>query len=245
MKRTFLPVLLALFILASCTGDPPAATVVMEENTAVPTLTAAPLPTDTPPPTATTTPEPTPTFTPTALPPSPAPTETPPPTDVPTSTPEPTMPPTVAPTVPPLPTPTSAPPTPAVDTAAVLRQQIADVIAELGDYFWAIAKPFGLYINPTAAIDCHAIVNSHDRIVSTISVDVSGSNSTVQNAFATALQGVDLFEDVAGPWTESCRQALAMGSDTNIMGHQQYAEMMKTLAGPEALWNQAIHMLDE
>lgn len=254
MKLTLPFVLLALFLLAGCARNPAGTSIVAGGETATVAVTATavasatfePTATSTPPPTATPTPIP-PTASPTTPPtetPTPTPEPTATPTDTPTATPLPTETPTVAPAITPLPTPTSAPPTPAIDTAAVLRGQLNDVLAELGNYYWIIREPFNFYINPTAAIDCNATVNSYERIVTLISVDVSGSAPAVQNAYATAMQGVEQFITAASPWTDSCRQALALGEDKNIMGNHQLDEMRGTLSVPEALWHQAFHMLE-
>ncbi len=246
MKPILLFGLLALSLLVGCGGNPPDAAVVVVDSTAVPTLAATDLPTALPEPTATASPvppSPSPTTPPTA---TPAPTETP--TNAPPATPEPTFTPTVAPTAPRIIAPTRAPTTPSIDTSAILRGQVNEAIRELGNYRWTFYKAFGTnrgFINPTGAIDCRSIINSHDRILTLISLDVSGSDPAIQNAYSVALQGVEEFSVATEVWTESCRQALAIGNETLIIDQFQYSNMLQDWAKPEALWNQVIHMLDQ
>ena len=236
--------LLVLVGLAGCGGNPPDAIVVAEPTTAPtlaatepPTLTPEPTNTETRDPTATSSPTPTPTPTPTD---TPLPTDTPEPTETPTPTPEPTVAPTAVPT--------SAPPAPATDTAAVLRDQLATAVAELNNYRWALLQDFpdrsGLY-KPTAAVNCRSIISAHDNILSLFAMDVSTSDAAVQSAKTVALEGVNQFNMAVGDWTDSCRQAMASGNDTNILGRPKYEEMTKALAAPDHLWNQATRLLDE
>lgn len=234
--------LLAMFALAGCGGNPPnAATVV--ESTAAPTSFPTEPPTATTAPTETATPEPTdtpePTMTPTSEPTNtPLPTDTPAPTATATATRA--LPPTAAPTIP--------PPAPAIDADAVLREQLAAAILELNNYHWALREDFpdrmGLF-KPTAAVKCEPVVNAHDHILSLFSVDTSVAGPVAQNAQSVALEGVRQFNLVAGDWTESCRQAMAAGNTTNVLGRSKYAEMTTALRVPDNLWNEALRMLDE
>lgn len=245
MKRILFLGLLALLLLVGCAGAPPDAAVVAVEATAVPTLAATDPPTATPPPTATATPvPPTPSPTATATD-TPSPTETPTATPEPTDIPEPTA--TATATFVPTVAPTAPPTAPAVDTAALLREQLNTAIAELGVYVWEIREGFnaGRAWNATGAIRCQPMVSVHDHILTIFSLDVSGSNPAVQSAQATAQEGVRLFDAAARDWTDSCRQAMAAGNETNVINHHKANEMYRTLAAAEALWNQAIHMLDE
>lgn len=238
--------LLALFVLSGCGGNPPDA-IVVAEPTIAPTLAATEPPTFTPEPTNTERPEPTAISSPTSTP-TPEPTDTP----LPTNTPEPTETATATftpvPTVAPTAVSTSAPPAPATDASAVLREQLATAIAELNNYRWALLQDFpdrsGLY-KPTAAVNCRSIITAHDNILSLFAIDVSASDATVQNARTVALEGVTQFNVAVGDWTDSCRQAMASGNETNILGRPKYLDMTKALAAPDHLWNQATRMLDD
>jgi hypothetical protein len=149
----------------------------------------------------------------------------------------------------PLPAATALPPTPEVDQAAVLRQQITDAITALNNYRGSLGRGFrnlGMgRTSTTGEVDCTIIVTNHDRIMSVIALDVSSSTPAVQNAHATALQGVQSFVDIATPWTDGCRQALAEGRSTNVIHYQQFAELWGKFAETDNLWNQAYHMLDQ
>lgn len=235
--------LLTMFATAGCGMNPPEAAVFVE-STPASTVSPTKLPTATTAPTETATPEPTdtplPTVTATAKPTNtPLPTHTPAPTDTSTATPAPADPPTAAPTAP-----LSAP---AVDAAALLREQLAAAILELNNYHWALREDFpdrmGMF-KPTAAVKCEPVVRAHDHILSLFSVDSSTASPAVQNAQAVALEGVRQFNIVVGDWTESCRQALAAGNSTNVLGRSKYEEMTTALRVPDNLWNEALRMLD-
>lgn len=254
MKPLILSLMLVILLLAACDNAPQAVT----EATGQPTATApaatattaatvAPSPT-TVPPTATATPTEPPTATPTD-----EPTATVEPTATPSPSPEP---PTATPTAAPSATPRPLPPAttvaatsaPAAD-AAILRQQISDAITALGHYRGSLGRGFrneGMgHVSTTGEVDCRVIVDNHDRILNVIALDVSGSTPTVQNAFATAQQGVASFAAIATAWTDGCRQALALGNATNVIHQQQFTELWNRFAEPDNLWNQAYHMLDE
>ena len=244
MKPLILSLLLALLLLAACDNAPQAVT----EATGQPAATVAPAATFAPSPTAAPA---TATLAPTE-PPTSAPTATDEPTSTvePTATPSPSLePPTATPRpLPPATTAAVATAAPAAD-AAILHQQIFDAIAAYGTYRNALGAGFrneGMgHQSTTGDVDCRVIVDAHDRVLSVIALDVSGSSPVVQSAYAKAQEGVASFAATAAAWTDGCRQALALGNATNTIHQQQFTELWNKLAEPDNLFTQAYHMLDE
>lgn len=251
MKPLTLPLLLALLLLAACDRAPQAITEATPLPEATVAPTATPLATHTPLPTAvpaTATPLPTATPEPPTVAPLPSATATPspspePPTAAPSATPGATPRPLPAAT-----TAAVATPAPAAD-AAILRQQIFDAIAAYGTYRNALGAGFrneGMgHQSTTGDVDCRVIVEAHDRVLTIIALDVSGSSPVVQNAYATAQAGVASFAATAAAWTDGCRQSLALGNPTNAIHQQQFTELWNKLAEPDNLFTQAYHMLEE
>ncbi|MBN1956289.1 MAG: hypothetical protein JW900_14750 [Anaerolineae bacterium] len=148
--------------------------------TATPYPTYTPLPTYTPEPTNTPTPEPTPTLTSTPVPP---------PTETATAT----------------ATPAGPPPT------AVPRDVGSQLLGTLRTKRTQIER-FGGLIDVAVRqgwIDCQDVVDSYDAIVAAPTYNVSGSSSTVQNAYASYQQAVYIFSSGAANMTQNCRDFLA------------------------------------
>lgn len=167
-----------------------------------------------------------------------------------TSSPTPTSPPTS--TSEPVPLPTSLPATqPAVtdgDTRTMLLGDLAAAVSELNNYHWTLFEDFldsRRMMKPSAVVRCQPIVGAHDHILSLFSFDVSNSGPAVQNARSVAIEAVRLFDLAAADWTNSCRQAIVEGNETNVIGRAKYEEMTKAFAAPDQLWNQAMRVLDK
>lgn len=245
MKSVLLLGLLTLSLLVGCGGKPPDAAVVVVDATAVPTLAATDLPAALPEPTATASPvppSPSPTMPPAA---TPAPTETS--TKAPTATPEPTFTSTVAPTA--TPQRPMATATNAVDLRAILRDQITATTQEVGRYRSIINGDVRAIPNAGVfygAVDCVATVESYDRLVGGINLDLStNSDPAVLNAYNIARAAIDQFIAIAQPWTDGCRQALTEGVLEKEMDNVQRGTITQSLKQPDDTLNQAFHALDQ
>jgi hypothetical protein len=215
----------------SCGPDQEAIVVTVENQvnvavvatlTAVPTQTPYPTqtqyPTHTPYPTLT----PFPTYTPYStytLEPSFTPTAT--------FTPEPTATPTVSPI------PTRAVTVESNDSTPPLGELRTQLLAEIDktrteveQYSWIISVK--LECNSVSGctssdlnVDCQATVNLFDSIANALVIDVVSSDPVIQNAYNNYLTAVDQFKEIAAPWTDGCREALAVGETHKVIGEPQ------------------------
>lgn len=207
--------------------------------TAVPSFT--PYPTHTPYPTYTPYPA-VPTYTP-------YPTYTSVPTDVPTTTytPEPSA--TATATF----APTRAESTnvvasavPLVDLKTQLLSEIDKTRVEVEEYSWIISVKVGSVTNVNRNIDCLATVNKYDAIVDVLVLDVSSSEPVIQNAYNLYLTAVNQFKEIAAPWTDGCRAALANGQAYKEIGDKDAAETRMAIeTGATNLLRQAFSSLNE
>ena len=249
MKTAHFFALVVLLAVSSCARQPAeVAEANQSATTAAPSMPATVVPTKTvaPSPTATSAPSPTTEPTDTPAPPVPSPlatlepTATPPPPSTATAT----IPASVTPRpLPPAPASTS---TPSADAAVAVREMIGEAIAEMNRLRWALDPGNEIYnrVSPTDAIDCQTVIASRERVLTLIQPGEPSEPASVQNARAAAAVALTQFNAATSPLIDSCRQALAAGSATVIIHKSGYYDLVARFAEVEAIWNQAIHMLD-
>jgi len=180
-----------------------------------PEATYTPYPTYTPQPTftpqATYTPYPTVTFTPTAEDTA---------TAVPTNTP---VPQTVV-------QPTAVPPT--IDNLSALKTEFANTLADIDLYRGSIIQQKAALYGRIEwrPVNCPENIAIHDRIVSTITLDVSQDIQVVQSAYATYLYAVNYFAEIMAPWNQGCQEAVANGDTTKVMDNFQRSLLLNEIA---------------
>ncbi|MCL4263526.1 MAG: hypothetical protein KJ069_09945 [Anaerolineae bacterium] len=200
--------------------------------TAVPLNTYTPIPSATP--QATYTPYPTytplPTFTPQATY-TPYPTWTPTPEDTATAVP------TTTPTSPPSPQATAVPPTtsPTTTNLTALKTEIANTLSDINIYRGGLTRWVG--INRYELVNCRENVDTYDRIVMIITLDVSSDDAVIQNAYAVYQDAVNQFAEFARPWTDSCREALANGIELKPLDNLQRGTLTNSIAIVESRLN--------
>jgi hypothetical protein len=125
-----------------------------------------------------------------------------------------------------------------------LYDQITAALVEVHTYISELA--IGHVPGPpgtTRSVDCAVSVQSHDRAVSSINLDVTGSDAAVQNAYSLARSGIEQFVAIAQPWTDGCRQALAEGEQEKSLPKVQADTLTTALRAPEDLLQQALRMV--
>jgi hypothetical protein len=96
------------------------------------------------------------------------------------------------------------------------------------------------------SVDCVATVESYERLVGGINLDLSESDDpVVHNAYNVARTAIDQFITIAKPWTDGCRQAVAEGVLEKSMDKLQRDTVTQALKLPDDTLNQAFHILDE
>ena len=96
------------------------------------------------------------------------------------------------------------------------------------------------------AVDCVATVESYDRLIGGINLDLSAnSDPAILNAYNIARAAIDQFIAIAQPWTDGCRQALTEGVLEKEMDNVQRGTITQSLKQPDDTLNQAFHALDQ
>lgn len=98
-------------------------------------------------------------------------------------------------------------------------------------------------LGTTRGVDCAVSVQSYDQTVSSINLDVTGSDAAVQNAYSLARSGIDQFVAIAQPWTDGCRQSLAEGEQEKSIPKVQADTLTTALRAPEDLLQQALRLV--
>lgn len=197
-------------------------------NTSTPLATATPQATYTPYPTFT----PIPTFTP--LPTyTPFPTLEPTPEDTPTAVPTDTPVPVIQPTaLPPTEVPTS--------NLETMKTVLANMLSDLDSYQYMISitkKGNGLRFPGYRPIKCRENVDLRDRVISTVTLDVSNDIPEIKNAYAVYLDVAQQFAVLTNAWNEGCLASIAEGDSEKEMGDAQRAEIKADIEKLKGLLN--------
>jgi hypothetical protein len=211
-------------------------------NTLMPVPTGTAQPTYTPYPTYT----PLPTFTPQATY-TPYPTWTPTPEDTATAVPTATATPRPATAA------TAVPPTtaPTTDNLTTLKTEITNTLADIDMYRTSINRWHHAGANPRVVfepVNCPENLAIRERIISTITLDVSQDIQVVQDAYTVYQNAAQYFKEVTEIWTAGCQEAIANGQTEKNIDNLQRALLTNEI-GVAQSWlnsvNDQLKMLGE
>lgn len=208
-------------------------------QTALPTQTAwstyTPLPTYTPPPTQT------PFLTPTA---SPSATDTLVPTELPVETASATATPTSTPGTT---TTTAVQPTVATNVTQQVLAALTSLIHDADTYRYAIFRfnPNPYQPNPMLPSDCPLAIATHNHLANIVTIETASAAPEVQNGYAYYRSASTEILNMISPWTEACREAVAVGEEKEIIDQNNFAIISQALDAYVNQLNQLVNTINQ